>query len=96
MFRGAQVDHSLSAASASGHAHALSRITPPLQILCTLTFQMAEMDEVQGPAGISAKVEVEITDCPVHLVVVYPDRAEVCSRTGLGSFSLNPRVYGHR
>jgi uncharacterized protein (TIGR02231 family) len=33
--------------------------------------------EVQGLAGISAKVEVEIPDCPVHLVVVYPDRAEV-------------------
>ena len=53
---------------------------------------MAEMDEVQGPAGISAKVEVEIPDCPVHLVVVYPDRAEVCSRTGLASCKDFPRV----
>ena len=25
------------------------------------------------------KKEVEVPDCPVHSVVVYPDRAEVCS-----------------
>ena len=29
--------------------------------------------------GSIGKKEVEIPDCPVHSVVVYPDRAEVCS-----------------
>ena len=30
------------------------------------------------PAESTGKKEVEIPDCPVHSVVVYPDRAEVC------------------
>ena len=37
-----------------------------------------EAEEPKKPAG---KKEVIISDCPVHSVVVYPDRAEV-SRTG--------------
>lgn len=36
---------------------------------------MSDRDEV-GPSGLSVK-EVDIADCPVHSVVVYPDRAEV-------------------
>jgi hypothetical protein len=31
-----------------------------------------------GAAETVGKKEVEIPDCPVHSVVVYPDRAEVC------------------
>lgn len=37
--------------------------------------KMSDRDEV-GPSGLSVK-EVDIADCPVHSVVVYPDRAEV-------------------
>ena len=32
-----------------------------------------------GEAETIGKKEVEIPDCPVHSVVVYPDRAEVCN-----------------
>lgn len=31
-----------------------------------------------GEGETTEKKEVEIPDCPVHSVVVYPDRAEVC------------------
>ena len=35
--------------------------------------------DVKLPASESiGKKEVEVPDCPVHSVVVYPDRAEVC------------------
>lgn len=34
-----------------------------------------------GEAETIGKKEVEIPDCPVHSVVVYPDRAEVCNST---------------
>lgn len=35
--------------------------------------------DIKFPSEESAvKTEVELPDCPVHSVVVYPDRAEVC------------------
>ena len=39
-----------------------------------------EKEDIKQPlASESAgKKEVDIPDCPVHSVVVYPDRAEVC------------------
>lgn len=39
--------------------------------------------DVKPPAPMEeeaiGKKEVEVPDCPVHSVVVYPDRAEVCN-----------------
>lgn len=39
--------------------------------------------DVKPPAPVEeeaiGKKEVEVPDCPVHSVVVYPDRAEVCN-----------------
>lgn len=32
-----------------------------------------------GEAEVIGRKEVEVPDCPVHSVVVYPDRAEVCN-----------------
>lgn len=42
---------------------------------CRLVKMSGRDDEV-GPSGLSVK-EMDITDCPVHSVVVYQDRAEV-------------------
>ena len=40
---------------------------------------VTESDEKQDELKLAAgKKEVVISDCPVHSVVVYPDRAEVC------------------
>jgi len=36
--------------------------------------------EAEEPKKLSGKKEVIISDCPVHTVVVYPDRAEVSWR----------------
>lgn len=38
---------------------------------------MASQEEEVGPKAMLGKKEVEIPECPVHSVVVYPDRAEV-------------------
>lgn len=36
-----------------------------------------EVDSKVQLEGSVAKEEIEVPDCPVHSVVVYPDRAEV-------------------
>ena len=36
--------------------------------------------EAEEPKKLSGKKEVIISECPVHTVVVYPDRAEVSWR----------------
>lgn len=48
----------------------MSRSALDLQII------MASQEEV-GQKAMPDKKEVEIPECPVHSVVVYPDRAEV-------------------
>ena len=41
--------------------------------------QAEETDVKKDPEdAVTVKTEVEVPDCPVHSVVVYPDRAEVC------------------
>ena len=48
--------------------------------------ELEKESDVKSLSGESAaKTEVEVPDCSVHSVVVYPDRAEVCvlsSETG--------------
>ena len=53
------------------------------------TAAMASQEEV-GPKAMPGKKEVEIPECPVHSVVVYPDRAEV-SCAGLAAGEFNTR-----
>ena len=60
------------------HAPALEQAKPIQPLLSESPIgsihTMAGMDESKKPGK---KREVDIPDCPVHSVVVYPDRAEV-------------------